>query len=166
MTTLLSLDTAVVFLTPVLVGAARQADADPEPLLYACVFGANAGSLLLPGANLTNLILLGEHASSGLDFARALWPAALATPVAALCVLALLERRRLRDGRPTRPARPRDRAPRTSGRLGLTGTAAAAAAILGAGSPAPVGPRERRAGARRRRCSPTRAPGARRASER
>ena len=58
-TAILNLDTAVVFLTPVLVLAARHRGLDEEPFLYAAVFMANASSLYLPGSNLTNL-LVGE----------------------------------------------------------------------------------------------------------
>jgi arsenical pump membrane protein len=49
-TAVLNLDTAVVFLTPVLVHAARQRRLDEPPFLYGSVFMANAASLLLVGA--------------------------------------------------------------------------------------------------------------------
>ena len=65
-TTLLNLDTSVTFLTPVLVYAARSRGEGEAPLLYACLLLSNAGSLLLPGSNLTNLIVLGHlHLSGG-----------------------------------------------------------------------------------------------------
>ena len=65
-TTLLNLDTSVTFLTPVLVYAARRRGEGEAPLLYGCVLLANAGSLLLPGSNLTNVIVLGHlHFSGG-----------------------------------------------------------------------------------------------------
>ncbi len=71
----LNLDTAVAFLTPVAVSAGgRRADASLDTkdapdtkdaqdkvvaaLLPACILLANAGSLLLPGSNLTNLIVV------------------------------------------------------------------------------------------------------------
>src|SRR5919201_3283753 len=57
-TAVLNLDTAVVFLTPVLVHAARRRGLDERPFLYGAVFMANAGSVLLPGSNLTNLLVL------------------------------------------------------------------------------------------------------------
>jgi arsenical pump membrane protein len=56
-TAVLNLDTAVVFLTPVLVHAARRRGLDERPFLYGSVFMANSASLLLPGSNLTNLIV-------------------------------------------------------------------------------------------------------------
>ena len=52
-TTLLNLDTSVTFLTPVLVYAARRRGEGEAPLIYACLLLSNAGSLLLPGSNLT-----------------------------------------------------------------------------------------------------------------
>ena len=68
-TTLLNLDTSVTFLTPVLVYAARSRGGREEaPLLYACLLLSNAGSLLLPGSNLTNLIVLGHLHLSGRSF--------------------------------------------------------------------------------------------------
>jgi len=45
---ILNLDTSVVFLTPVLVHAARRRRLDERPFLYGSVFMANAASLLLP----------------------------------------------------------------------------------------------------------------------
>jgi arsenical pump membrane protein len=53
----LNLDTAVVFLTPVLVHAARRRGADERAFVYGSVFMANSASLLLPGSNLTNLLV-------------------------------------------------------------------------------------------------------------
>jgi arsenical pump membrane protein len=77
-TALLNLDTAVVFLTPILIGAARGARVDEEPFLYGSVLMANASSLLLPGANLTNLLVLAGEPASGATFALRVLPAALA----------------------------------------------------------------------------------------
>src|SRR5262249_34762254 len=57
-TAVLNLDTSVVFLTPVLVHAARRRGVDELPFLYGSVFMANSASLLLPGSNLTNLLVL------------------------------------------------------------------------------------------------------------
>jgi arsenical pump membrane protein len=60
-TAVLNLDTAVVFLTPVIIHAARQRDCDERPFLYGAQFVANGASLLLPGSNLTNLIVLAHE---------------------------------------------------------------------------------------------------------
>ena len=86
-TTLLNLDTSVTFLTPVLVAAARSRGEGEAPLMYACLLLSNAGSLFLPGANLTNLIVLGHlHLSGGAFFARMALPAAVAATVTASIV--------------------------------------------------------------------------------
>jgi arsenical pump membrane protein len=80
-TAILNLDTAVVFLTPVLIGAARGAGVVEEPFLYGSVLMANASSLLLPGANLTNLLVLEQEPVSGATFVARMWPAAVAAAV-------------------------------------------------------------------------------------
>src|SRR5919108_3035965 len=64
-TALLNLDTAVVFMTPVLLHAARTRGLADAPFLYGAVFMANSASLLLPGSNLTNLIVIGRRPMSG-----------------------------------------------------------------------------------------------------
>jgi arsenical pump membrane protein len=93
-TTLLNLDTSVTFLTPVLVYAARSRGGREEaPLLYACLLLSNAGSLLLPGSNLTNLIVLGHLHLSGRSFlAHMALPALAAAAVTALVVGAVHHR--------------------------------------------------------------------------
>ena len=57
-TAILSLDTTVVLLTPVVAVMAHRAGVSARPHLYACTTLANAGSLLLPVSNLTNLLAL------------------------------------------------------------------------------------------------------------
>jgi arsenical pump membrane protein len=57
-TAVLSLDTTVVLLTPVVVAMTRRSGLRPAPHLYACVSLANSASLLLPVSNLTNLLAL------------------------------------------------------------------------------------------------------------
>lgn len=74
-TAVLNLDTSVVFLTPVLVHAARQRGLDEQPFLYGSVFMANAASLLLPGSNLTNLLVLRADPQSATSFAAQMLPA-------------------------------------------------------------------------------------------
>ncbi len=86
-TTLLNLDTSVTFLTPVLVYAARSRGEGEAPLLYGCLLLSNAGSLLLPGSNLTNLIVLGHlHLSGGAFLAHMALPTLAAAGVTALVV--------------------------------------------------------------------------------
>jgi arsenical pump membrane protein len=82
-TALLNLDTAVVFVTPVLVLAARRRGTDPVPFLYAALFMANASSLYLPGSNLTNLLVLAGRPARGSFAAGMLLPALAATLVTA-----------------------------------------------------------------------------------
>lgn len=57
-TALLSLDTTVVLLTPVVVATVRASGAAPRRPLYATAHLANSASLLLPVSNLTNLLAL------------------------------------------------------------------------------------------------------------
>jgi arsenical pump membrane protein len=55
-TAVLSLDTTVVLLTPVVIVTVRATHAPPRPTLYATAHLANTASLLLPVSNLTNLL--------------------------------------------------------------------------------------------------------------
>ena len=91
----LNLDTSVAFLTPVFVHAARQRGSDEAPAMYGCLFLANAGSLLLPGSNLTNLIVLGHLHLAGTTFVQKMWPAWAASVVVTAVVLGLAYRRSL-----------------------------------------------------------------------
>ena len=95
-TAVLNLDTAVVFLTPVLVHAARRRGVEEEAFLYGAVFMANASSLYLPGSNLTNLLVLDHQPISGATFAAHMFVTALAATLATVLGLFLLFRRRLR----------------------------------------------------------------------
>ncbi|MHB1536890.1 MAG: SLC13 family permease [Solirubrobacteraceae bacterium] len=95
-TALLNLDTAAVFLTPVLIEAARRRGTSELPFLYAALFMVNASSLYLPGSNLTNLLVLSSrHASGGAFFVKML-PAALAATLLSAAGLVVIHRRRLR----------------------------------------------------------------------
>ena len=96
-TTVLNLDTSVAFLTPVLVYTARQRGQGEVALLYVCLLLSNAGSLLLPGSNLTNLIVLGHLHLSGADFFRHMAPAWLASVVVTTLVIGVGERHSLRS---------------------------------------------------------------------
>lgn len=123
-TAFLNLDTAVVFLTPVMLGAAARRGIDQQPFLYGTSFMANASSLFLPGSNLTNLIVIGNEHVTGSEFARRMLPAALAAAIATAAALWLLHRGRLGGGRleATRVARP--------GAIGIAGTLGVVAAML------------------------------------
>lgn len=109
-TAVLNLDTAVVFLTPVLILAARQRRVAVEPFLYGCVFMANASSLFLPGSNLTNLLVLSQEPASGSDFAVQIFPEAASAAIVTALGLLLLFRRDL-------AGRDHDRAPLPEGGL-------------------------------------------------
>jgi arsenical pump membrane protein len=80
-TAVLSLDTTVVLLTPVVHETASRAGVPARPHMYACAHLANSASLLLPVSNLTNLL---AFAASGLSLTRfaelmaAPWAAAIA----------------------------------------------------------------------------------------
>jgi arsenical pump membrane protein len=89
-TAVLNLDTAVVFMTPVLLHAARHRGLDEQPFLYGAVFMANSASLLLPGSNLTNLLVLSREHVPGHVFATrmlASWLLAVASTIVVLCVV-------------------------------------------------------------------------------
>lgn len=80
-TAVFSLDATVVLLTPVVFAAAAKRKIRPEPALYACAHLSNTASLLLPVANLTNLL---AFAALGLSFTT--FTLVMAVP----CVLAIL----------------------------------------------------------------------------
>jgi arsenical pump membrane protein len=98
-TTLLNLDTAVTFLTPVLVYAARTRGENEAALLYASILLANAGSLLLPGSNLTNVIVLGHLHLSGRAFFDQMALAGVAATLVTALVVAVAHHRALRTTR-------------------------------------------------------------------
>jgi arsenical pump membrane protein len=98
-TTLLNLDTAVTFLTPVLVYAARTRGESEAPLLYVSILLANAGSLLLPGSNLTNVIVLGHLHLSGRAFFEHMALAGLAAALITAAVVAVAHGHALRGTR-------------------------------------------------------------------
>ncbi len=95
-TTLLNLDTSVTFLTPVLVYVARRRGEGEVPLLVACLLLSNAGSLLLPGSNLTNVIVLGHLHLSGHSYFEHMAPAGLSAAAVTALVIAAAHRRSLR----------------------------------------------------------------------
>jgi arsenical pump membrane protein len=129
-TVFLNLDTSVAFLTPVLVHVARRRGANELRFLYGCVFMSNAASLLLPGSNLTNLLILSnEHISGSVFLARMVAPWAAAV-VVTIVVVALAFRRGETRSEPTPP---NSSPPRL---LSLVGIVAAAVLILVLADPA------------------------------
>ncbi|HEY3962354.1 MAG TPA: SLC13 family permease [Gaiellaceae bacterium] len=120
-TVVLNLDTAVVFLTPVLLHGARRRGLSEAPFLYGCVFMANASSTLLPGSNLTNLLVLGR--TSGTAFAgRTALPWLVSVAITAAFVAIVLPPRTHRAATGPVP-------PLRIG-VGLVATVAAAVAVL------------------------------------
>jgi arsenical pump membrane protein len=130
-TAVLNLDTSVAFLTPVLVYTARNRGGGEAPLLYGCLLLSNAGSLFLPGSNLTNLIVLGHVRLSGAAFLSHMWAPALAALAVTAFVVAGLEHRALRMTTAALPARERA----TVG-LGLVSIAVVTLLVLALRSPA------------------------------
>jgi arsenical pump membrane protein len=126
---LLNLDTAAVFATPIVLHAARQRRCDERPFLYGALFMANGASLLLPGSNLTNLIVLAHEPLSGADVARRMvvpWLVVVVLTIAFLAVVFPL--REEGDGD--------EAAPHLHLGLGAVSTAAATALTLALRNPA------------------------------
>ncbi len=94
---ILNLDTAVVFTTPLLIRAARSLKYNELPVVYLCVFMANGSSLLLPGSNLTNLIILKQEHISTTTFAVHMFPAWIVVCATILILFAIFAHMRLFD---------------------------------------------------------------------
>lgn len=80
-TAVLSLDTTVVLLTPVVHETAARLRLRPKPYVYACTHLANSASLLLPVSNLTNLLAFSVSGLSLTGFTAAMglpWLVAIA----------------------------------------------------------------------------------------
>lgn len=110
-TVTLSLDATVILLAPVAVGAATALDESPWPSAYACLRMANSASILLPTANLTNLLALPFLQISFLGFAAAMLPAWLAVLAIEYVGLRWLLAGELSSDGPTEPAPPDGRVP-------------------------------------------------------
>ncbi|HZQ57355.1 MAG TPA: SLC13 family permease, partial [Acidimicrobiales bacterium] len=156
-----NLDTSAAFLTPVLVLAARRRGVGEGPFLYGALVMSNSASLLLPGSNLTNLLVLANEHAQGTQFAARMLPAWAASVVVTAAFVAVAFRSELR-GRASSTAAagpdPTSQSPSAvpvgpevggaargaaGGAVGpwavLSGAAVAAAVVLmlAAGSPAP-----------------------------
>ncbi len=125
-TVTLNLDTSVTFVTPVVIAAARRQRRDVEPFAYLVLAMSNTASLLLPGSNLTNLIVLSETHASGHQFVRALAAPWAASVLATTAVVAVVFRRRI-----ARPALGAEATPRSGRPLSrVPGTLAAVVAMI------------------------------------
>jgi len=86
-TAVLNLDTSVVFMTPVALQAARSEGADETAFLFGTIFMSNSASLLLPGSNLTNLLVWSHRHASGVQFAdHMVWPWVVSISITILVV--------------------------------------------------------------------------------
>jgi arsenical pump membrane protein len=132
-TAVLNLDTSVAFLTPVLFHAGGRRDDGHGVLLYACILLSNAASLLLPGSNLTNLIVVGHLRLSGQHFAARTALAWVAAVTVTAAVVALAGRRPGAAGRTKAPDAGKP-TPRVG--VGLAGVVAAVVAVVVLRSPA------------------------------
>jgi arsenical pump membrane protein len=132
-TALLNLDTSVAFLTPVLIYTARSRGMGEGPMLYGALLLSNAGSLFLPGSNLTNLIVLGHVRLTGTAFLAHMWAPALAALVVTAAVVAIAGRHELR-------ATPLAASPPTSPGIGVGVLSVLAATIIVLVVPAPALP--------------------------
>lgn len=98
-TVTLNLDTSVTFITPVVLAAARRRGRDPEPFAYLAIFMSNTASLLLPGSNLTNLIVLQQTRLSAATFVARVAPAWAAAVIVVAVVIGVRYHRHLRGDR-------------------------------------------------------------------
>jgi arsenical pump membrane protein len=130
-TTVLNLDTSVAFLTPILVYTARNRGGGEAPLLYGCLLLSNAGSLLLPGSNLTNVIVLGHFHLSGGEFLRNMAPPWLAVVLVTAVVIGVASHRSFRTVAAVGPSRERP----VLG-VGLVGVASVTVLVLALRTPA------------------------------
>jgi len=128
-TALLNLDTAAVFMTPVLIHAARHRGCDARAFVYGALLMANSASLLLPGSNLTNLIVLAHEQGTGRDLAAAMLPAWLFTVAATIAIVAVWFR-------PSDGAPPAATLPPLRLHTGAAATAAATVLMLALANPA------------------------------
>jgi len=101
-TATLNLDTSVVFLTPILLHAARQRGVDERAFLYGSIFMANAASLLLLGSNLTNILVFTGRSVRGLTFTHTMLAAWLTSIVITTVIVAAWNWKELRTERTTK----------------------------------------------------------------
>ncbi|MCC3277954.1 arsenic transporter [Arthrobacter sp. zg-Y40] len=101
----LSLDTAVVLITPLVVGLAVEARLPPIVFALSTVWLANTASMLLPVSNLTNLLAQEKADLHPLEYAATVWAPAAAGILVPAALLWLAFRRFLR-GRYTDPSEP------------------------------------------------------------
>jgi len=94
-TTLLSLDTTALLLTPLVWAVASRANLPLKPYLFACAFVANIASSALPVSNLTNLLAFSAIGDSTLRYALLMTPPTVGASLVTLWVLRLAYRREI-----------------------------------------------------------------------
>ena len=95
-TWVLSIDTTAVLLAPIGLALAAELGLSALPFAFASIWLANAGSLLLPVSNLTNLLAQSHLDLGAAEFVRETWLPQLAVLVVVLGVLLLRHRVALR----------------------------------------------------------------------
>jgi arsenical pump membrane protein len=131
-TVVLNLDTAAAFVTPVAIVAARRRGIRDDAFLYGTLFMVNAASLLLPGSNLTNLLVLGHEHVSGATFAARMFPAWLAAVLTTAAVVIVWRHRDFRRHVPSSDGATSGR----SSRLALACVGVAGVLVLATNDPA------------------------------
>lgn len=94
-TTVMSLDTTAVLLTPVVVRMAKHIRVEVIPFAMAAIWLANAGSLILPVSNLTNLLAMHRLQTTPAEFLQVMWLPGLVAAIVPIILLALLYRKGL-----------------------------------------------------------------------
>ena len=95
-TATLNLDTAIVFMTPVALHAARSSKSDEAAFLYGTILMTNSASLLLYGSNLTNLLVFSSRSVAGTTFASHMLIPWLCSVTITILIVALWRWRLLR----------------------------------------------------------------------
>lgn len=131
-TATLNLDTSVVFLTPILLHAARRRGIEERAFLYGSIFMANSASLLLLGSNLTNILVFAGRHVRGAAFSSAMFPAWVASIALTTLVVAAWCWRDLRHD----PVAADSEMPRVRSWLGFAGLAVATLLMLVLPNPA------------------------------
>lgn len=130
-TVILNLDTSIVFLTPIILHVARQRNLDDRAFLYGTIFMTNAASLLLPGSNLTNLLVVSSIHVTGARFALAMVPPWVAAVIITALVIAIWQWKELGGHRESQI----EKMPFRAG-LGMIGVVVATVLVLVLANPA------------------------------
>ena len=128
----LNLDTSVVFVTPILLHAARRRGLEERAFLYGSIFMANSASLVLLGSNLTNIMVFAGRHERGATFSTTMFPAWVASIALTSLVVMAWCWRELRSPVVTSTEPP----PKVHLSVGSAGVAAATILMLATANPA------------------------------